>query len=119
MDGKEIRRRRQAAGLSVDQFAKAVGVGRRTVTNWETGSTGSDRYTGRIEHVLSANPQRPPLSEYDDIQLLSELITRAAQRTKRAPVAALRSVPDRPDFPDDQLLAARDEPPQGTGHDQR
>lgn len=103
--------------MSVDQFAKAVGVGRRTVTNWETGSTGSDRYTGRIEQVLSAGPQRPPLSEYDDIQLLSELITRAAQRTKRAPM--LRPVPDRPDFPDDQLLAARHEPPQGTGHDQR
>lgn len=37
MDGAELRRRREALGLTQTQLARAFGVGLRTVQEWEKG----------------------------------------------------------------------------------
>jgi transcriptional regulator with XRE-family HTH domain len=37
MDGEELRRRRDALGMSQEQLADALGVYQTTITRWETG----------------------------------------------------------------------------------
>ncbi|WP_340563356.1 helix-turn-helix transcriptional regulator [Streptomyces sp. GSL17-111] len=62
-DPGERRRLRLAAGLSLDQVASAVGVGRQTVANWEDGSTPSPQSRGKYLRLLDGlsrlHPARP------------------------------------------------------------
>ncbi|MDT0382418.1 helix-turn-helix domain-containing protein [Streptomyces sp. DSM 42041] len=57
--GKRMRLRK-AAGLSLEQVAKAVGVGRQTVANWEAGgmpaSTSRGKYLRLLEGLAQIHP---------------------------------------------------------------
>ena len=50
--GKLIRKRRQALGMKQDDLAKAVGVDRSAVSNWERSQHFPLRYQGKLEEVL-------------------------------------------------------------------
>lgn len=119
MNGDEIRRRRELANMSQKELADALGVDTKTVNNWENARSTPRNATSRIKKLLPEEPVSPGLGIYEDTELLAELMTRALSRGKKQRVPALRPVPDRPDFPDGQPLAARSEPPQDAGHDQR
>jgi transcriptional regulator with XRE-family HTH domain len=50
--GERIRLRRQALGLTQDQFAGRVGVSPSAVLGWEKGRYFPKRHQGAVEHVL-------------------------------------------------------------------
>lgn len=86
MDGEQIKRARERKGWTQEQLATAVGVGPRTVGNWERGSTVSRNRTGRLEKVLGDELAEvagaDPVRDLDEIALLSELLRRAAARDR-------------------------------------
>lgn len=62
-DPAERVRLRKAAGLSLEQVAKAVGVGRQTVANWEAGGLPSSPSRGRYLRLLEGLAQIHPVAE--------------------------------------------------------
>lgn len=50
--GERIRLRRQALGLTQEQFAVRVGVSPSAVLGWEKGRYFPKRHQGAVEHVL-------------------------------------------------------------------
>jgi transcriptional regulator with XRE-family HTH domain len=62
-DPAERARLRRAAGLSLEQVAKAVGVGRQTVANWEQGAMPSSPSRGRYLRLLEGLAQIHPVHE--------------------------------------------------------
>jgi len=79
---EEIRRRRDTQGLSQEDLAKALGVSRRAVTNWETGAAvpGGKNLRG-LDRVLGDPPRAddPTLSQADFLELLAEIARRYAR----------------------------------------
>ncbi|HEX2298675.1 MAG TPA: helix-turn-helix transcriptional regulator, partial [Pseudonocardiaceae bacterium] len=59
-DPEERARLRKAAGLSLEQVAKAVGVGRQTVANWEAGGMPSSPSRGKYLRLLEGLAQIHP-----------------------------------------------------------
>ncbi|MFR9673692.1 helix-turn-helix domain-containing protein [Streptomyces sp. TR06-5] len=59
-DPRERVRLRKAAGLSLEQVAKAVGVGRQTVANWEAGGMPSSPSRGKYLRLLEGLAQIHP-----------------------------------------------------------
>lgn len=63
-DPAERSRLRKAAGLSLEQVARAVGVGRQTVANWEGGampaSTSRGKYLRLLEGLARIHPAPAP-----------------------------------------------------------
>ncbi|MCF6524544.1 DNA-binding transcriptional regulator [Streptomyces sp. JJ36] len=59
-DPQERARLRKAAGLSLEQVARAVGVGRQTVANWESGAMPSPQARGRYLRLLEGLAQIHP-----------------------------------------------------------
>lgn len=59
-DPEERVRLRKAAGLSLDQVARAVGVGRQTVANWEAGGMPSSPSRGKYLRLLEGLAQIHP-----------------------------------------------------------
>ena len=59
-DPAERVRLRKAAGLSLEQVAKAVGVGRQTVANWEAGGIPSSPTRGKYLRLLEGLDQIHP-----------------------------------------------------------
>jgi transcriptional regulator with XRE-family HTH domain len=59
-DPAERVRLRKAAGLSLEQVAKAVGVGRQTVANWEAGGLPSSPSRGKYLRLLEGLAQIHP-----------------------------------------------------------
>jgi transcriptional regulator with XRE-family HTH domain len=85
MDGDEIRRLREARGLTQQQLAAAIGVGMRTIGNWERGETVPLNRMGMLEHFFGVAVDRDdPLRSASDVSLLTELLRRAAERERRA-----------------------------------
>lgn len=88
MDGAEIRAAREARGWTQEQLAAQVGVGQRTVGNWERGETIPKNRAGRLREVLGINGARPAdpdvLGQASDVELLAELMRRAAARERTA-----------------------------------
>lgn len=87
MNGAEIRRERERRGWSQPHLAELVGVGPRTIGNWERGETIPKNKAARIDYVFESHPlveQRSPLADLPDIELIRELERRAAQRGRRA-----------------------------------
>lgn len=81
MDGEQIRRAREALGWTQTQLAEAVGVGMRTVGNWERGDTIPKNRMGALQRVLGHALDMPdPLAAYSELTLLNELMRRAVDR---------------------------------------
>lgn len=59
-DPEERVRLRKAAGLSLEQVARAVGVGRQTVANWEAGGMPSSPSRGKYLRLLEGLAQIHP-----------------------------------------------------------
>lgn len=79
MDGRQIRAARERAGLTQGQLGELVGVGLRTVGNWERGETVPRNRMARIQQVLSKHLDTPgadPLESASDVALLAELARR-------------------------------------------
>jgi transcriptional regulator with XRE-family HTH domain len=62
-DPGERRRLRTAAGLSLEQVGKAVGVGRQTVANWESGSVSNSPARGAYLRLLEGLAEIHPAPE--------------------------------------------------------
>jgi transcriptional regulator with XRE-family HTH domain len=79
-DGEEIRRRREAKGFTIPEFADAVGVSERAVSKWERGeSEPYGRNYAAIVRVLSdvsTGDTRADLSQVPATELLLELSRR-------------------------------------------
>lgn len=82
MDGDQIRRMREARKMTQAELATAIGVGPRTVTNWETGSTVPRNRIGRLEEFfgLDTNGTDDPIRTASEVALLAELMRRAGER---------------------------------------
>jgi transcriptional regulator with XRE-family HTH domain len=84
MNGDEIRRLREARGWTQADLAREVGVGHRTIGNWERGETVPKNRTGKLEQVLRDELRAPaeadPIRAFTDLALLSELMRRAVER---------------------------------------
>ena len=80
MDGDQIRQARERKGWNQPQLAKAVGVGPRTVGNWENGRTVPKNKMAKLEEVLAPNGGDDPIVQASDERLLTELLRRATQR---------------------------------------
>lgn len=83
--GARIASAREAAGMSQDEFANAVGVSNGTVRNWEKGRASPRDSIGRIEQVLSIQlrdygSREPRLGDASHAQILAELGRRDADK---------------------------------------
>jgi transcriptional regulator with XRE-family HTH domain len=81
---QEIKNRRLAKGWDQDRLATELGVSRRAITNWETGSAdprGKNRR--RLDDVLGDTPQpETSLQNATDAQFIAELARRLALRAQ-------------------------------------
>lgn len=85
MNGDEIRQARERSGWTQQELAERIGVGMRTVGNWERGETVPKNRMAMLEHVLgAAEPTDDPIRLAPDGVLLAELARRAAQRDRGA-----------------------------------
>lgn len=86
MDGEQIRLARERKGWTQNDLAQAVGVGERTIGNWERGATIPRNRAGRLEKVLGEELAEAagddPVRGLSEIALLSELLRRAAARER-------------------------------------
>lgn len=82
MNGNEIRELREARGLTQQQLAQAIGVGGRTVGNWERGETVPLNRMGKLREFfgITASESADPIRSASDIALLTELLRRAEDR---------------------------------------
>lgn len=90
MDGARIRALREARGLTQEQLASALGVGQRTIGNWERGDTIPRNRLGMIERFFGdeLHPDvEDPLRSASEIALLTELLRRAGLREQGRSVA--------------------------------
>lgn len=82
MNGDQIRAARERKGWTQAQLATAVGVGQRTVGNWERGETVPQNRAAMIADVLGLTDTSNPLADLSDLELLGELTRRAVARTQ-------------------------------------
>lgn len=86
LTGDEIRRLRESRGLTQEQLAAAIGVGPRTVGNWERNASVPRNRMGmliKFFDVETADEADDPLGELSDVALISELLRRAVARDSR------------------------------------
>lgn len=84
VDGATIKRLREARGLTQPELATLVGVGARTIGNWERDETIPKNRLGRLEEVLGVTRDQGggPLRSMSDSELLAELLRRAVARDR-------------------------------------
>jgi hypothetical protein len=82
MTGEQIRQERERRKLTQEQLAKAIGVGQRTIGNWERGETVPLNRMGRLRDFfgIDADESSDPIRNAPDVTLLAELLRRAAER---------------------------------------
>lgn len=94
MDGKQIRAAREVMGWTQERLAQEVGVGMRTIGNWERGETVPQNRMAKLRMVLAAalpNPSEPdPIRSYSELALLNELMRRAVERGQNNNGGALK-----------------------------
>lgn len=86
VNGDEIKREREARQMTQGQLAKAIGVGPRTVSNWERGETVPRNRLGMLRKFFDLDEvgSADPIRELSDITLLAELLRRAELRARSA-----------------------------------
>lgn len=92
MDGKRIARLREARGWNQRQLAAMVGVGKRTVQNWEADATVPRSSLGKLYEVFGIEGDddvvSDPIREASDVELLAELMRRASLRDRQRAAGA-------------------------------
>lgn len=83
MSGSQIKAARERAQLTQQQLAERLGVGLRTVGNWERGETVPKNRMAAIEALLGEPDANDPLRSASDAELLAELMRRNAERERR------------------------------------
>lgn len=84
MTGPEIKAARERAHMTQQELAEKVGVGLRTVGNWERGESVPKNRMAAIERLFQEPADEDPLRASSEIQLLAELMRRAATRERAA-----------------------------------
>ena len=84
MTGAEIKAARERAQLTQQQLAAKVGVGLRTVSNWERGETVPKNRMAALEELFKEQPRDDTLRTVSEGELLAELARRAAIRERNA-----------------------------------
>lgn len=86
MNGEEIRRAREARGMTQEQLATAIGVGVRTIRGWELDETVPRNRMGMLEKFFGVNDSegQTAVNRASDAALLTELLRRAIEREHRA-----------------------------------
>lgn len=86
VDGEDIKRLRESRGMTQNQLAAAIGVGPRTVTNWETGATVPKNRMGMLREFFGLDQAElaDPIRAANDVTLLAELMRRAIDRQAAA-----------------------------------
>lgn len=84
MTGPEIKAARERARLTQAQLAERIGVGLRTVGNWERGETVPKNRMAALEALLLPRDTDDPLREASDAELLAEVARRFAQHGRAA-----------------------------------
>lgn len=79
MTGPEIKAARERARMTQQQLAARIGVGLRTVGNWERGETVPQNRMAALE-ALFVDAPATPLQKFTDAQIIAELARRAAER---------------------------------------
>jgi transcriptional regulator with XRE-family HTH domain len=63
MPPQEIQALRQRFGMTLDDFARLVGVGKDRLRGWESGTTSQDLSVDRLLRLLEMNPENRGLLE--------------------------------------------------------
>lgn len=108
ISGDHIRAAREAAGLTQQQLANALGVTLRTVGNWERGESVPRNREAKIRSILANHlpgfsQDSISLERATDMELLAELAKRLTRPKASAQKAADADRSDK----DDYRLAAR------------
>lgn len=80
MTGPEIKAARERAKMTQQQLAKQIGVGLRTVGNWERGETVPKNRMAALEELFRPPTSDDPIRAASDAELLAELMRRTATR---------------------------------------
>jgi transcriptional regulator with XRE-family HTH domain len=81
VNGEQIRDARERRGWTQQELADEVGVGVRTIGNWENGHRVSRNKMGKIRELLDGDNANP-LQVASEIELLTELMRRADVRQR-------------------------------------
>lgn len=86
MIGDRIREARERRGWNQTELAAKLGVGYKTVSNWETGATMPQNRLGMLREIFGAELDETspdsgdPIRSYSELALLNELMRRALAR---------------------------------------
>lgn len=80
MTGPQIKAARERAHLTQAELATRIGVGLRTIGNWERGETVPKNRMAALEALFSDATPSSPLHRFTDAQIIAELARRAAER---------------------------------------
>lgn len=85
LDGDEIKRLREAKRMTQVELATAIGVGPRTISNWETGATVPKNRMGMLRSFFGVDLNgEDPLRTASDVALAAEILRRAVDQAARA-----------------------------------
>jgi transcriptional regulator with XRE-family HTH domain len=84
MDGAQIKAARERRGWTQQKLAAELGVGSRTIGNWERGETVPKSRAGMLDAVLGEPKESDPIRSASDVTLLAELMRRASARQAAA-----------------------------------
>jgi transcriptional regulator with XRE-family HTH domain len=83
MTGPEIKAARERAKMTQAQLAAEIGVGMRTVSNWERGETIPKNRMAALERLFREPAETAdPIRHASDAELLAELMRRTATRER-------------------------------------
>lgn len=89
MIGERIRQARERRGWTQTELAAKVGVGYKTVSNWETGNTVPQNRLGMLRELFPGELNDSPadnghdaIRSYSEMAILNELMRRAVERAR-------------------------------------